>query len=162
VKHHDDSAVRRKTFSDLEHKLLETIEAEGSIRTDRLRKKMRLEGKKNNSKFHRSLTNLESYAMIIGAEDPHPERHLHANIWETWGARTRKRKSGTGLSYREALEKLLEKTIDACVLVREDQVSKWFQWNADTEMIMEGLLRDEVFPRAGPYLVSSRVRCANN
>src|SRR5205807_9119719 len=61
VNHHQDPAVRRKTFSDLERKLLETIEAEGSIRTDRLRKKLRLEGKENNSRFHRSLSNLECY-----------------------------------------------------------------------------------------------------
>ncbi len=85
VKHHGDPAVRRKTFSDLEQKLLETIEAEGSIRTDRLRKKLKLEGKENNSNFHRALTNLESYALIIGVEDPHPEIHLHGNIWADVG-----------------------------------------------------------------------------
>ena len=37
VKHHQDPAVKWKTFSDLEQKLLETIEDEGSIRTDRLK-----------------------------------------------------------------------------------------------------------------------------
>jgi hypothetical protein len=141
---------------------LETIEAEGSIRTDRLRKKLGLEAKENNSKFHRSLSNLESYALIVGLEDPHPERHLHANIWQTWNTRTSKRIGRPGLSYNEALAKLLEKTIDASVLAREDQVSKWFQWSSDIEAVRDELLLDESFLRAGPYLVSARVRNANN
>ena len=157
VKHQQDPVVRRKTFSDLEQKLSETIEAEGSIRTDRLRKKLKLEAKENNSKFHRALTNLESYALIIGAEDPHPERHLHANIWQTWDKRTGNGKGLSGLSYREALAKLLEKTIDTCVLAREDQVSKWFQWKADMETAKEGLLREERVVRAGSFLVTPRI-----
>src|SRR5713226_5371859 len=135
VKHHQEPVMKRKIFSDLEQKLLETIEAEGSIRTDQLRKKLRLEGKGNNSKFHRSLSNLESYALIVGVEDPHPERHMHANIWQTWDTRTSKRISRAVLPYNEALVKLLEKTINACVLAREDQVSKWFEWSADMEAV---------------------------
>jgi hypothetical protein len=162
VKHHQEPAVRRETFSGLEQNLLETIEDETSIRTDRLRKKLRLEGKQNNSKFHRSLTNLESYAMIIGAEDPHPEKHLHANIWQTWRTRTGNRAGGGRVSYKEALAKLLGKSLDACVLVREDQLGKWFQWSDDLEMVKEELLRDEVLLKAGPYLISSQVRDVNN
>jgi hypothetical protein len=162
VKHYQDPTVKGRTFSGLELNLLETIESERSIRTDRLRKQLRLEGKENNSKFHRALTNLESYALILGAEDPHPERHLHANIWQTWDTRTSKRIGHAGLSYNEALAKLLEKTIDACVLAREDQVSKWFQWSSDMEAVREKSLLDEAFLRAGPYVVSSRVRDLNN
>ncbi len=80
VKHHQEPIEKRKILSDLELKLLETIETEGSIRTDQLRKRLRLGAKENNSRFHRSLSNLESYALIIGAEDPYPETHMHANI----------------------------------------------------------------------------------
>jgi hypothetical protein len=162
VKYYQDPAIKRKTFSDLELKLLETIEAERSIRTDRLRKKLRLEGKQNNSKYHRSLSNLESYAMIIGVEDPRPEKHLHANIWQTWDTRASKGIGHAVPSYKEALAKLLEKTIDACVIAREDQISKWFRWSADMEVVKEELLRDEAFLRAGPYLVSSQVHDVNN
>jgi hypothetical protein len=162
VKHHQDPEVKRKLLSDLELKLLETIETEGSIRTDRLRKKLRLEGKENNSKFHRSLTNLESFALIIGVEDPNPEKHLHANIWQTWDTRTSGGVGRAGVSYNEALAKLLEKTIDACVLAPEDQVGKWFQWSDDMKAVMEELLLNEAILRAGPYLVSSRVRDVNN
>ena len=162
VKHYQDPTVKGRTFSDLELNLLETIETERSIRTDRLRKQLKLEGKENNSKFHRALTILESYALILGAEDPHPERHLHANIWQTWDTRTSKGMGCTGLSYPEALGKLLEKTIDACVLAREDQVGKWFQWSADLKPVREELLLSEAILKAGPYLVSSRVRDVNN
>ncbi len=162
VKHHQDPTVRRETFSDIEQRLLETIDAESSIRTDRLRKKLRLEAKENNSKFHHSLSNLESYALIVGVEDPHPERHLHANIWQTWDMRTSKRIGRAGLSYNEALAKLLEKAVDACVLAREDQVAKWFRWSSDMEVVKEKLLLDEAILGAGPYLVSARVRDVNN
>jgi winged helix DNA-binding protein len=157
VKHHQDPTVKRRTFSDLELNLLETIETEGSIRTDRLRKQLGLEGKENNSKFHRALTNLESYALIIGAEDPHPERHLHANIWQTWDTRTSKGMDRAGLSYPEALAKLLEKTIDACVLAREDQVGKWFRWSRDMEPAKEELLRKGRLVRVRSFLMTPRV-----
>jgi hypothetical protein len=157
VKHHLDPRVRRKTFSDLEQRLLETIEAEGSIRTDRLRKKLRLEGKENNSTFHRSLSNLESYALIVGFEDTHPERHLHANIWQTWDTRTSKGISRGGLSYNEALAKLLEKTIEACVLAREDQIRTWFQWSDDMETAEKDLRKSEKIMKAGPFLLTSRI-----
>ena len=55
--------------------------------------------KENNSRFHRSLSNLESYAMIVGVEDPHPEKHMHANIWQTWDTRTGEGIDRIGLSY---------------------------------------------------------------
>jgi hypothetical protein len=157
VKHHLDPAVRRETFSDLEQKLLETIEDEGSIRTDRLRKKLRLEAKDNNSKFHRSLSNLESYAMIVGIEDPHPEKHLHANVWQTWNTRVGEGMGRSGLSYNEALAKLLEKTIEACVLARGDQLRKWFQWSDDTETAEKDLLKSERIMKTGPFLLTSRI-----
>jgi len=161
VKHHQDPAVNRGSFSDLEQKLLVTIEAEGSIRTDRLRKRLGLEGKENNSRFHRSLRNLENYALIIGVEDPHPEKHLHANIWQTWDLRAGKALGRGGLSYPQALAKLLEKTIDTSVLAREDQVGKWFRW-CDMEPVAEELLKNDAILRAGSYLISSRVRDFNN
>jgi hypothetical protein len=162
VKHHQDPVVKREILSDLDLKILEIIEAEGSIRTDRLRKKLKLEAKENNSKFHRSLTNLENYALIIGVEDPHPEKHLHANIWQTWDTRTREGRGRAGLSYHEALSKLLAKTVDACVQVREDQVPGWFKWSADVQAVLGQLLLDEAVLRSGPYLVSSKVRDVNN
>ena len=162
VKHHQDPAVKQQILSDIELKILENIRTEGSIRTDRLRKKLELEAKENNSKFHRSLSNLESYALIVGVEDPHPEKHLHANIWQTWDTRTQKKGGRNSLSYSEALGKLLAKTIDACILVGEDQISKWFEWSTDMQPVKEKLLSDGAVLRSGPYLVSSKVRDVNN
>ena len=40
VKHYQEPIEKRKTLSDLELKLLETIETEGSIRTNQLRKRL--------------------------------------------------------------------------------------------------------------------------
>ncbi|OLE71356.1 hypothetical protein AUF78_02410 [archaeon 13_1_20CM_2_51_12] len=162
VKHHQDPTVKRQILSDIELKILETIGTEGSIRTDRLRKKLKLEAKENNSKYHRSLSNLESYALIVGVEDPHPEKHLHANIWQTWDKRTRNGMSRGNLSYSEGLAKLLEKTLDACVLAREDEIRKWFQWSADVQAVKEDLLENETILRADGHLISSRIRSINN
>jgi hypothetical protein len=162
VKHHQDNSVKRKTFSEIELRILETIETEGSIRTDHLRKKLKLEAKENNSKFHRSLRNLESFALIVGVEDPHPERHLHANIWQTWDSRTSKGRGPVSLPYNQALMKLLVKTVDACVLAREDQISKWFEWSSDMQAAKEQALRDGAVLKTGLYLVSSKVHEVNS
>ena len=162
IKHHQDPAVKREILSDLELKILESIESEGSIRTDRLRKKLKLEAKENNSKFHRSLSNLESYAMIVGVEDPHPEKHVHANIWQAWKTRTNEGRGRDSTSYREALAKLLGRTIDACVLVREDQIPKWFEWSSDMQAVKDQSLLDGTIVKSGRYLISSKVGDVNN
>ena len=157
VKHHQEPAEKRKILSELELKLLETIETEGSIRTDQLRKKLRLGAKENNSRFHRSLSNLESYAMIVGVEDPHPEKHMHANIWQTWDTRTGEGIDRIDLSYREALAELLERTIDACVLAREDQMRKWFRWSVDMEAAKGESLKNGGIIKAGPFIIAPRI-----
>jgi len=157
VKYHKDLVQKREILSGVEQRLLNTIEAEGSIRTDLLRKKLRLEAKENNSKFHRALANLESYALIVGVEDPNPEKHLHANIWQPWETRTSGGIGRVSFSYERALAKLLEKTIDACVLAREDQVRKWFQWSSDMEAVKEELLREGLLVRAGSFILTPRV-----
>jgi hypothetical protein len=162
VEHHLDPELKREIFSDIELKILGTIETHGSIRTDRLRKKLKLEAKENNSKFHRALSNLESCALIVGVEDPHPERHLHANIWQTWDSRTHEKKDRASLSYSEALAELFVKTIDACVLAREDQIPKWFRWSSDMQAVKQQLLLDGAILKSGDYLVSSRIRNVNN
>ena len=157
VKYHKELVEKGEILSSLEQRLLKTIQADGSIRTDLLRKKLGLEAKENNSRFHRALTNLESHALIIGVEDPSPEKHLHANIWQTWETRTRSGIDRASLSYEEALAKLLEKTIDTCVLTRENQVGKWFHWSSDIEAVKEELVKEGLVVRAASFLVTPRV-----
>ncbi len=157
VRHQSELVAKGKILSALERKLLETVEAEGPIRTDQLRKRLKLEARENNYKFHRSLTNLEGYALIVGAEDPHPEKHLHANIWQTWEKRTHNLAAHATPSYQESVSRLLEASIEACVIIREDQIRKWFEWSTDTEAAKENLLQSGKFRRADSYLVTSRV-----
>ena len=157
VRHQRELVAMGKILSALERKLLETVEGEGPIRTDQLRKQLKLEAKENNYKFHRSLTNLESHALIVGAEDPHPEKHLHANIWQTWEKRTHGHVGHVRLSYQESVTKLLGESINACVLTREDQIEKWFEWRTGIEGAKNNLLQSGKVRRAGPYLVTSRV-----
>lgn len=162
VKHHKDLLGKGKILSGLERNLFETIELEGSIRTDLLRKKLQLGARENNSKFHRALVNLESYAIIVGAEDPHPEKHLHANIWQTWDKRINNGKDHANLSYSEAVAKFLEKTLDACVLAPEDDIGKWFEWSDDIQAAKEKLLVNETILKADDYLISSRTHNLNS
>ncbi len=157
VRHQSELVAKGKILSALERKLLETVEAEGPIRTDQLRKRLKLEARENNYKFHRSLTNLEGHALIVGAEDPHPEKHLHANIWQTWEKRTHNLAAHATPSYQESVSRLLEASIEACVIIREDQIRKWFEWSTDTEVAKENLLQSGKFRRADSYLVTSRV-----
>jgi hypothetical protein len=138
-------------LSMLESKLLETIEREESIRTDRLRKALRVEAG-GTSLFHRSLANLESCMLIVGAEDPHPERHLHANIWQTWEHRTRAKKRHSPVSYHESVSRLLEETVKTCVIVKDVEVRKWFRWREETEKAKNELLTSRKIMKVGPYL----------
>ncbi|HEX4919871.1 MAG TPA: hypothetical protein VFV92_03935 [Candidatus Bathyarchaeia archaeon] len=138
-------------LSPLESKLLQTIEREESIRTDRLRKTVTTWVK--TPVFHRSLANLESYMLIVGAEDPHPERHLHANIWQTWESRTgAKSRHSTG-SFYESVSKLLEETIKTCVIVKDAEVGKWFRWREETEKAKSELLTSNKIRKVGTYLI---------
>jgi len=157
IEHHKNLAIREKLVPPLELKLLDTIESEGSIRTDRLRKKLRLEDRENNYRFHRSLGSLESQGLIVGAEDPNPERHLHANIWQTWEKRTRNAKKLAGASYGEMVAKLFEKTLDACVLAREAKVPEWYVWSNDIQDAKEKLLKKGIIVRSGAFLIPFRI-----
>jgi hypothetical protein len=155
VEHHKTLVARERTFSNLELKLMETVESEGSIRTDHLRKKIKLHGKMNNTRFHRSLVNLESRGLIVGFEDPHPETHLHANIWQTWADRTRIARKSPSFSYEEAIAELLKKTIETSILVREDQIKELYAWTVDFEAVVNRLVDDGTIRRAGGYLIPS-------
>jgi hypothetical protein len=157
VEHHKTLAARERAFSILELKLMETVESEGSIRTDRLRKKLKLHGNENNTKFHRSLVNLESHGLIVGFGDPHPESHLHANIWQTWADRTRNARKSPSFSYEEAIVELLKKTIETSILVREDQIKRLYAWTVDFEPVMNRLVDDGTILRAGGYLIPSKI-----
>jgi hypothetical protein len=152
VRRQKELVVRGRLLSPFEQRTLTTIETEGPIRTDVLRRELKLEGKTNNSRFHRSLASLESYSLIVGAEDPKPEKHLHANIWQTWETRTG-RVPSAHLSYPEAVEELLLKTLDACVLADGDQISKWFGWSQDTEVAEKELLNKKVISLVDSYVL---------
>jgi hypothetical protein len=156
VKHQSE----HQKFSPLESKLLEKIRSEGSIRTDRLRQTLGLEAKDTTSQFHRALTNLESRALIVGSEDPHPEQHLHANIWQTWENRTDGKKRRSEVSYQEAVARLLEETIRVCVVVRDDQIRKWFRWSSDTELAKDELVGSKRLLRIGEYLIPAGLMSA--
>ncbi len=151
-----------RILSKLERRILETVSAEKTIRTDRLREKLKLEGKENNSQYHRALANLETYSLIIGAEDPNPETHLHANVWQTWDTRTGSKTLKPNLSLEDAAFCLYYNTIDASVLAMENQIGKWFPWNIDAKKITERLLREGSVLRSGPCLITSRVHEVNS
>ncbi len=162
VKQQRDLLREGKILSKLERRIFETISDEKAIRTDRLREKLKLEGKKNNSKYHRALANLEAFSVIIGFEDPNPETHLHANIWQTWEIRTDKKTQRESPSLEDALSNLYLRTIDAGVFAREDQITKWFPWKVDTKTVVNRLVGKSAVFRAGSYLITARVHNVNS
>jgi len=157
---HERELAEEQALSSLELRILETIRSAESIRTDRLKSVLNLEAREKTSTFHRCLVNLESRALIVGAEDPNPERHLHANIWQTWEHGTGAARRRSHLSYEESVAKLLEATLDACVLARDDQIRKWFKWSKATLSAREELVESGRVLVVGSYLVPSRVRQA--
>lgn len=146
---------RRKILSPTELRLRKIIESEGAIRTDHLRKQAELGDKGSSYKFHRALTDLENYGFIIGAEDPHPEKHLHANIWQTWEKRTHHKTKHPRIGLEEAYTSLVQETIRSCILVREAGIRRWFPWKADLQHAKETLLSSGSIARVDDYLVLS-------
>ena len=156
IRYQRELAIRGKTLpSSLESNLLKTIESEVSIRTDRLRKQLKLEGKENNYKFHKALFRLESQGLIVGVEDPQPEAHLHANIWRTWDGRTRGKIGRSSLSYNEALVDLLKRTIDACVIVSEEEIDSFYEWGGEMKPVVATLTSNGSIVRDGSNLISA-------
>ena len=155
VRHYQQLTANHKTLSDMERKILKLLDNKGPTRTDHLRSQLDLEGKQFTGRFHRALSHLESYGLILGYEDPKPKRHLHANIWQVWTRRVQVGKSP--FSYQEALATLLEKTIDACVFAPVAGMGKWFQWNGHISETIRDLVSDGGVLEVDGYYVAARV-----
>jgi hypothetical protein len=158
VKHFSEDASGDRTFSKLERNILEVIGRIGPIRTDKLRDELSVHGKTDSGKFHSSLSKLESYALIVGSEDPQPERHLHANIWSHWKSIAPGIKMRPDLSYEAAIRQLLEKALEAAVLAPEKEVAKWFRWKQETLEAKEKLLNAGKIIQAENFLVTPRAQ----
>ena len=158
VRHDQELADRHEILSQTEWKILDTLEDNGPTRTDRLRASLKLQGKQHTAKFHRALAQLENRGLIVGYEDPNPEKHLHAAIWHLWRQRIGStRKVVEALPYEKALSELLERTLDACVIAPEEQAGKWFIWNGQLMKAKEKLVASGKILRAGSFLVTGRI-----
>jgi hypothetical protein len=155
VKHYWELAANHQILSEIEWKILKLLDSKGPTRTDHLRSQLDLEGKQFTGRFHRALSRLEAYGLILGYEDPKPERHLHANIWQVWTRRVHVDKNPS--SYQEALATLLEKTIDACVLAPAGGIGKWFQWNGHLTEAAGDLARNKKILEVDEFLVAARI-----
>jgi hypothetical protein len=156
VAYHSDLASRHEILSQPDWRILQFIQDNGPTRTDHLRRDLNLGGKSNTTRFHSSLSRLESYALIIGHEDPHPEKHMHANIWRAWGAVVGRNVNHEGFSYQDAVEELLSRTMDAVILAPEKEVEKWFRWQQPCLEAKEKLLDSGSILQAGNFLVTPR------
>lgn len=156
VRRYQELTGKHEILSRLEWKIIDTLETKGPTRTDKLRAALSLEGKQHTAKFHRALAQLENHGLMVGYEDPNPEKHLHAAIWNLWDRRTELPRKAPHMSYQEAMAQLLEKTIDASVLVAESEVPKWFPWEGSLEG-KEELVKTGRVVRTESYLVAARV-----
>ncbi len=157
VRHYQELARRHGILSQLERRIVDTLEKDGPTRTDKLRTILKLQGKPHTAKFHRALTRLENHALIVGYEDPNPEKHLHAAIWHLWNQRIGPSMKNHAISYEDSLSSLLERTIDACVLAPEKNVKTWYAWNSKLMEAKEKLLAQDKIIRAESFLLTHRV-----
>lgn len=158
IKWHEQLVNDHKILSKTEWSILVSLREHGPTRTDHLRDQLGLQGREHTSRFHQSLVQLESRGLIVGYEDPNPEKHLHANIWQPWTSRAGPLlKEKTGVSYIEALESLLERTIDAAILASEKEVERWFKWEGSPAEAVENLVRGGKVIRVGSSLVTARI-----
>jgi len=160
VRHYQDLAGKRKILSQLEWKILQTLGEKGPTRTDGLRTVLKLEGKQHTSSFHRAVNQLERLGIIMGYEDPKPERHLHASIWHLWGQRVGLQEK-TAITRETALAEMVERTLDASIFAREEEVRKWFSWNGELLKAKDKLVAKGVIIRAGPFLFAPRVSASS-
>ena len=156
VQHSRKLASERRILSGAEWRILDFLEENGPTRTDKLRVALQLTGKTNTSPFHRSLTKLEGLGLIVGHEDPKPERHLHANIWQLW-SQVSERSKRNPPSYEKALGDLLQCAIEAAVLVPEKEVESWFRWNGSLLEARESLVSSGRVLREGGFLLATTV-----
>jgi hypothetical protein len=157
VRHFSILASKHEIFSQQEWTILDFIQDNGPVRTDKLRQELGLRGKNNTTLFHTSLKKLESYALVIGIEDPHPEKHLHANVWHDWATLVVRTGPRREFSYQDSVEQLLSKTMDAVILVPEREVGKWFLWKQSALEAKAKLLDSGGIIQAGNFLVTPRV-----
>ncbi len=157
VEHYRKLASEHRILSNAEWRILAFLEEKGPTRTDKLRAMLQLTGKTNTAPFHRSLTRLEGLGLIVGHEDPKPERHLHANIWQPWGQTLSERSKKGSPSYEKALGNLLQHTIEAVVLAPEKEVENWFRWNGSLLEAKETLVSSGNALRAGRFLLAAMV-----
>ncbi len=156
IRRYDRMVVKREILSEPEWKILDTLKEKGPSRTDRLRSILKLDDKQQTARFHRALARLETRGLIIGFEDPNPEKHLHAAIWHPWSMKIRLYKE-TGMSYERALAELLQRTVDSAVVVEEKEVGKMFNWKGDLTTAMEELVEKRKILHSGPFLFAPRV-----
>ena len=156
IRHYQDLAGKRKILSQLEWKILQTLGEKGPTRTDRLRTNLNLVGKQHTSSFHRALSQLERLGIIVGYEDPKPEKHLHASIWHLWDQRVSLPEK-TLITYENALAELLERTLDASIFAQEKEVEKWFGWNGELMNAKDVLVAEGRILRAGRFLFARRI-----
>ncbi len=152
VRHYSEIARKHEIFSQLEWKILDTILDNGPTRTDRLRAIVKIEGKENTAKFHRALARLENHALIVGYQDPKPEKHIHAAIWQLWDQRIARKAADPELSYEKALAVLLTATVDAALLVQETDVGRLFPWNGRLKQVKDELVVNGRILRVGSSL----------
>ncbi len=157
VRHYQELASKHEILSQLEWRIIDTLERNGPTRTDKLRLTLNLDGKSNTAKFHRALTQLENHGLTTGYEDPSPEKHLHAAIWHLWNQRIDESMKNYTIPYQEALSSLLERTIDASVLAPEKGVKTWYAWNGNLSQAKEKLLAQGKIIRAESFLLTHRV-----
>lgn len=119
-----DAAVRgRKVAGDAEEAIVETLRANGAVRTDHLRKMAGLESA--NKSYQKAMGNLEALGVVI-ARPITVDNHKHVASAELWETKFKK-----PLSKDRGADAFVLAALRAAGVAPEREVIKWFAWPKD-------------------------------
>lgn len=131
-------------------RILQFLEREGPMRTDKLRKALKFTTPEQGRIFHRAKKDLQNHLVLLAREDPEAKVHTHAEILDFWENCMPKniRARADQIDEANGRLKLLSSTLQSCVLSNEKRIPSWFAWADDgVSESLEKLLQKKDFVR---------------
>ena len=154
-------ARKNKHLSTTAYQMASYIEANGPTQSDVLRKALKYSGREGSSAFRKVLRELERHWTIVAIRRG---EHVGGADMHTWELTSRWLPDGVDktaekMTYQEAMGRLLVASIDAALVVEEQNIARWFGWTRSlTTRVINRLLDEEHIHRVGgqkPLLISS-------
>jgi len=131
-------------------RILGFLSREGPVRTDVLRKELKLTSPEQGRLFHRAKRELQNQLIIVGKTYENPKTHTHAEMLDFWENSVPKQVKAKADQIDQSLAslKLLSATLHSCVLSKEKRISSWFNWtDGGMKETLEKLIQRKDFVR---------------